>query len=527
MKKLHLKYALIIIFVLVLAVAASFILRDKASSKNDVQYREVIVKKGTIEVTASGTGNINPAVRKEIQTLANGIVDMVCVKEGQFVNKGDLILTFQNKEESSAVNQAKLDVLLEEEKLRGLKADLENLKIFAPVCGYVKELEDNIGKELSKGQTFATIEDTTRMETTALYNKNQVNNIKIGDSAEVFLLDNLTSVEGTVIKINEAPEADSSGGILYGVKIELANPGGLASGMDVQVTVKNEIGDFPAVKNSQLEVKEPYNIELKVGGTLQKVYVSEGDYVNQGDLLAELKNDDLKLQIKQQELKYEQSQLRLKERLTNLEDTAVYSPISGVVIQVNVTEGESVREGTVVAVVSDLANYEVVVPIDELDIGKIKNGQQAKVEVEASSKKIYKAEVIDIALEGITAGGVATYDVTLSLKESEGLKPGMTANAEIIVDRKTEALLLPIEVVQQRGNRKFVLTGSKQDLQKGELKTIPVKIGLVSEKYVEILEGLKEGDKVYIPINISKSQNQQEGPGFRMMGVGGGPPRRR
>jgi len=526
LKKLHIKYGLIIIFVLVLAVTASFILRDKASSKNDVQYREVVVKKGTIEVTASGTGNINPAVRKEIQTLANGIVDMVCVKEGQFVNKGDLILTFQNEEESSAVNQAKLDVLLEEEKLRDLKADLKNLKIFAPVSGYVKELEDNIGKELSKGQTFATIENTKKMETTALYNKSQVNKIKVGDSAEVFLLDNLTSVEGTVIKINEAPEADS-GGILYGVRIELVNPGGLASGMDVQVTVKNEVGDFPAVKNSQLEVKEPYNIELQVGGILQKVYVSEGDYVNQGDLLAKLENDDLKLQIKQQELKYEQSQLKLKERLTNLEDTAVYSPISGVVTQVNVTEGENVREGTVVAVVSDLANYEVVVPIDELDISKIKNGQQAKVEVEASSKKIYNAEVTDIALEGTTTGGVTAYDVTLSLKESEGLKPGMTANAEIIVDKKTEALLLPIEAVQQRGNRRFVLTGSKQDLQKGELKTTPIKIGLVSEKYVEILEGLKEGDKVYIPINISKSQNQQRGPGFRMMGVGGEPPRRR
>ncbi|MDI3535216.1 MAG: HlyD family secretion protein [Thermosediminibacterales bacterium] len=527
MKNKYLKYGSIILCVLILiGVIVKFSFKTKSATSANVKYRAVEVKKGDIQVTASGTGSIEANERKEIKTLASGVVDMIYVEEGQYVDKGNLILTFDNDKENSSISQAKLNVLMEEKNLKDLQENLEELKIYAPVTGFVEELNANIGEEISKGHVFATIIDKSKLELVARFNKSQIDNIEIGDKAEVLLLDSLTTHEGTVIKINKTPEA-YQGGVLYQVTIEVGNPGGLESGTEAQVTVKNNKGSIESVGISELEDKKPYYLEVKTGGTVTKLNVSEGDYVKQGELLAELENPDLLLNIEQQKLKLEQTRLQLNDKLKGLEDTALYAPISGVITELTVTVGETVHENSTVAVISDLNRFKVVVPIDELDIGKIKTGQQALVEVEASQKKNYSAEVTKIALEGETTGGVATFDVTLNLNDNTGLKPGMTANVEIVVTKKENVLLLPIEALQQRNNRQFVLTGSSTDLEQGKLKLTPVEIGLVSENYVEIIKGLNEGDKVYIPISTSNSQSQQTRPGMGMMPIGGRPPQNR
>lgn len=451
LNKKYIKYGAIAVtcFAVLFFIFIKFYLNNQ-SEKNNMPYASV--QRGDIRVTASGTGTITPSVRKEIMTLSSGIVDKIYAEEGQFVNEGDLILTFDNEAESSVLRRAELNVAIAENSLKELQEELKNLNIYAPSAGFVGDIKAVVGEELSKGYILTTITDKSKMEAIAKFNGTQVKSLNVGDRADILLLASMQTVQGKVTHINKAP-GDSDGAVLYEAIVEVDNPGGLSSGMGVQVTVVNDKGTFPAVESTVLRCKDPYDVKLLTGGTLVKLTVSSGEYVEKGQLIAQLENNDLYTQIETQKLRVEQSRLELTEKFKEYSNTAVYAPISGTITAINVTESERVRENAVVAVISDLSNLQVVVPVDELDVTKVKVGQEAVVTVEAMPAKEYKASVSKIALEGSSTGGVSTYDVTLKINETEGLKPGMTANAEIIAEQKENVLLLPVEAIQKAATR--------------------------------------------------------------------------
>ncbi|MEL7564413.1 MAG: efflux RND transporter periplasmic adaptor subunit [Dehalobacterium sp.] len=520
MKKKYLKPVLISLAVLIGVSAVYFFFFAGKSKEVTTSSLEVThkVSKGSIVKNASGTGNISSSVRKEIKALDSGIVDQIFVEEGQFVQAGDQILTFQNEQADSKIASAQLSLEIQQNKLSELKNDLQELKVYATASGTITELDSEEGQELSKGFSLATIKDTKNLEIVALFNAAQIKGIKVGDKAVVTMIDSFAQINGKVTKKRSTPTESDDGTVAYEVTVTVSNPGGLAAGMDGQVTVTSSQGSFEAVATAEFQGVSGQKISLKTGGTLKKLYVSDGDYVNKGDLLAELESTSLQNEIKTQELQREQSQLSLQEQLESIDDTVVYAPISGVISQVDVTTGERVSENSTVAVVSDLQALEVVIPVDELDINSIQLGMEAAVTVNSVPDMKYEAVVSDIAHEGTVSSGVASYDVTLTLQDIEGLKPGMSATGEIIINQKDQVLYLPVEAVQQRGNQKFVMV--RKD---GKNEPVNVKVGLVTDNMAEITEGLNEGDEVVYTVS-SSGNSQRFGGGSMMMGAppGGG-----
>lgn len=521
-KNKQIKYGLIAaICILILCGTGFFVTRNNQSKASNDSLLEVVttVKKGSIISSAGGTGNIAAGVRKEIKTLDKGIVEKIFVEKGQWVEEGDLICTFENTDGDTQLENAQLSLSIQEKKLREMESDLEKLKVYAPQSGVISGLNVNEGEELNKGLTLANVTDNRTLQVIGQFNKTQVAEIKVGDAAEVLLTDSLVTLPGKVTKINSEPEVTGEGFVKYLVTIDIANPGGLSAGMIVQITIKNQKGNISSPETAALEIKPVQKISLKVGGTLKKLYVSSGEYVKSGQLLAELTSDELLLSIETQRLQVKQSSLNLEEKVSARENTVVLAPISGVVSSVMVTEGERVSENTTVAVVSDLKKLEVVIPVDELDIGKVKLGQKAVVTANSLPDKEFRAEVTEIALEGATSSGVTTFDVKLTLEEIEGLKPGMTANANIILEQKDHVLLIPVEAIQQRGKQKFVMvrTGEKD-------QPVSVETGLASEEQIEILSGLNEKDQVVYTITGSTTNRQSFGPGGgrMMMQIPGG-----
>ncbi|MDK2917630.1 MAG: HlyD family secretion protein [Candidatus Petromonas sp.] len=490
---------------------------DKDEEKKGTNYAQAQVRRGDIKVSASASGNIEASTKKNIKALENGIVDSIFVREGEFVEEGDLLMTFESDTETVEIERAKLDLRLEEDNLKELKSDLDNLKIYANTSGYIGDISAEVGDELSKGYVLSTITDNSKVEISGFLNKGQIGNIKIGDKAEVAVSEYMQVFEGKVTDIKQNPITDSTGAILYKITVEVDNPGALTEEIKGIVTVKNSKGRFSSVNESNFTIKTIDEIILKTDGELKELYIDSGDYVEKGDLLAVLENKSLQNEIDNTKILIEQKQLELTEKLKNADDLAVYAPISGTVTEISVTEGERVGENSTVAVISDLSNLQIVIPIDELDINKVEVGQKAIVTVDAVPDVVFNAEVSKIALEGEVSNGVATFDVTLSLKEMDGLKPGMSANGEISIESKKNVLLLPIEAIQQRQGRKIVLV--KND--SGEPQAVQIKLGLVSEDFVEITEGLKEGDIVLYPVTSSSTQRNFPR-GMGMIGIGGG-----
>ncbi len=526
MKKKYLKYGIITAVILILA--GTFYVTAIKNNENEVagnqlEYATVEVIKGNIKTSITGSGNATASERKEVKAQNTGTVEEVFVIEGQKIEKGDLILSFESDLEETDIQRAELNLKNAKNELEEIERDIQNLKIYAEGSGSVGEIDVKVGDQVSDGYTLTTITDKSRMETTAKFNTVQVSNIQVGDKAEVVLPSSFQTITGTITKIEESSNASESGGITYNVVVEIETPGGIVDGASAQVTVKNDKGNFSALENTTLNTKETETVKVEQGGEITKLYISSGDIVKEGELLAELENTSLQKQLESQNLLIQESILNLNEKLKQKEDVAVYSPISGTVLDIGVTSEEAVGENTVVATIADLVNMEVVIPIDELDISKVKEGQKAIVTAEAIEAIEYTAEVTQIAIEGTTSDSVTTYDVKLSIDNPKQLKTGMTLNVELVIESKNDVLLLPIEAVQQQGKNQFVL--QKDDSKEDTTKKTNIEIGLVSENYVEITKGLEEGSVVLYPTARPTSQSEiqnQKQPGGLVPGMPGG-----
>ncbi|XJZ28776.1 efflux RND transporter periplasmic adaptor subunit [Bacillota bacterium Lsc_1132] len=212
----------------------------------------------------------------------------------------------------------------------------------------------------------------------------------------------------------------------------------------------------------------------------------------------------------------------------------ITAPADGVMTTIAVAAGERVTAGQVVAHLTNYNDLKAVVQIDELDIPKVQLNQTVSLKVNAYPDQSYTGKVTAIANEGTTTNGVSSFDVTIGLDQAQNLKVGMSAEASILTASKDNALYVPLEAIHTVNNQKFVLLASGsisgQNGTMQQRKT--VKTGLANEDYVEITEGLTEGETVRLPqlatnttTNSAQGRFTQGGLGGemnRINGIGGG-----
>lgn len=439
----------IVAIILSICVIGTFAVKGYISNKNNaletsVNLLTAQVIQGDIEVSTGGSAMIESSLKKEIKSIGSGTVEKILVEEGQEVKEGDLLVTFENDSTNSEIERLALELQQENNSLMDIKDTAKDLKIYAPISGYVGDVSVEVGDELSSGSLFTTVTNRDKAYIPGYFNHKQYENIHIGDKAVVTLTSQLTTVEGTVSEINQTPQPSKDGAILYEVTVEINNPGALLEGMSGEIVIINNNGNFGSVQGATIEPYISKEIRLDVGGELVKLNVSSGEYVEKGQLLAELKSLELQRQIEKQEVVVDKKNSELTEKIKSLDNTAIYSPISGIVTNINITEGEQVGSETLLLTVSDLNNLEVTIPVDELDINKVEIDQDAKITVDAVPEKIYEAKVSKIGLEGVSQNGVSTFDVTLKIIESEGLKSGMTAEGKIMINSKIMSYYCPL-----------------------------------------------------------------------------------
>lgn len=330
--------------------------------------------------------------------------------------------------------------------------------------------------------------------------------------------------------------------------------------MNLQVTIQGTGAAYAAVTkdvapNNNGTLKD---LNLKVGDTVtagQKLFVSDSDDLRKAVTNAQnnLAKQNLSLSSDQSALNVDSNKiamdnLAISDAKTQLSDAnnqlnkmTVTAPIGGVVTAVNNSNGDSVSNGKSILTIVDMSSMKVKVSVDELDIGKVKIGQAAAVKFDAVKDKTYEGTVETIAQTGTSSNNVTTYDVVVAIKNPSGIKLGMNANVTISVESKENALVIPTEALVDNNGQKYVrlvssdsssTTGSNQTPSSSNAqstqssKLTAVKTGLETENYVEITDGLKEGDKVQIRSTQSSSSsinknNQGAGFGGDMGGFGG------
>ena len=163
------------------------------------------------------------------------------------------------------------------------------------------------------------------------------------------------------------------------------------------------------------------------------------------------------------------------------------------------------------------------VSVDELDINSVEIGQEAVVTFDAIEEKEFTGEVTKIGNTASVNGGVAKYTVSVSVPKDEEMKQGMNASATITIENRENVITIPVNALQERGEKIFVYTEKDED---GNLSgETEVTTGLSDGSTVEITEGLSEGDTVYYNKtgNTDSGNSSDSGMPGEMDGMNGGP----
>ncbi len=209
--------------------------------------------------------------------------------------------------------------------------------------------------------------------------------------------------------------------------------------------------------------------------------------------------------------------------LERVDNVYLRSPLNGIVTIVGVEEGEIITSGThalggggtPIMTVAELDEMVVEANINEVDVGKLEVGQKVEIGFDAIRGKIYNGKVKKISPSSNVEENIVVYPVEVEILDSDGrIRPGMTADLNIITGEAKDIVCIPKEALIENDGRTMVLT--RKD---GKVVPKPIVMGLEGDIKVEIKNGLLEGDTVLIP--------EQIGEGFTGFGVGGerrGPP---
>ncbi|WP_336787403.1 efflux RND transporter periplasmic adaptor subunit [Paenibacillus sp. MMO-177] len=235
-------------------------------------------------------------------------------------------------------------------------------------------------------------------------------------------------------------------------------------------------------------------------GTIATLSFKEGDKVKKGQVLATFEDssnyDDqietinknitkTKSQIadKQEEYKQaigteneEQTTKSIKDEIDDLQSTIddyndqlqkiyedqakevkqVIAPIDGEVTTSDISVGDEVQANTTIAEIVDYAHLEFVTNIDELDIPQVKLKQTAQITLSAITDHTIEATVSEIAKEGTSSNGSASYSVSLLLNDIDGVMVGMSGQADIVTEQSKDAVLVPVNAVVEFGGKSYV-----------------------------------------------------------------------
>ena len=185
-----------------------------------------------------------------------------------------------------------------------------------------------------------------------------------------------------------------------------------------------------------------------------------------------------------------QKALQVKIREDDLKKLTVSAPFSGTLTLQNVKEGDYVTANALVARVVDTSSYMVTVEVDELDIPRIRNGQPATVAFDAWPDKRLSAVVARIVPQTDRVTKTSKIYLTLDHPASD-IQAGMTATANIIYNVRPNALLVRKSSLFEENRQSYVWK-----IENGKLKKQAIRTGASDMTFVEVLEGLKKGNKI-------------------------------
>jgi len=314
---------------------------------------------------------------------------------------------------------------------------------------------------------------------------------------------------------------------------------------DVLATIEPDVNQAQSLSDVQASVRE-FDLKLQDAErefAMQKTLFDQGLVGRDPFRAAEIKRDQAADNLRAAKMRYqivEDRGIPISGNASS-QNARVTSPMSGVVIKRGVELGETVTSGvssfnagTVLFTVADLKSLIIRVNLNEVDIAKVHVGQPARISLDAYPQKVFTGKVSFVAPSAELVEKIKVFKVEVTLDElGDSFRTGMSANVEILGEKRDKAISIPLEALQKRegqtvafrlkanldpkkiANAKEGLAGRNKfiwlsDHWKDYFDVVPVQGGIATLERVEILAGLKAGEEVALEDPTKKRVEKDE-----------------
>ena len=482
--------------VVVAAAGAVFLIGggNKAASR-DVTYAETTPVRQDVSNSLSGTGTLNPANTYTVKSLVDGKILTGGFEEGDKVEEGDVLYTIDSSDASTNLEKASI-ALQQAQRSYDKTVDLQYVR--AEVDGTVSSLKVAKGDQVTSGQEVAVIRDSSKMLLNLLFPAADAANFSVGQSADVVLDGTFETLKGTITAVTGTDELSTGNLLVRTVTIRVNNAGGLTTAQAATASVNG----VSSIASATFAYQAERTLTALASGTVSAINVQEGDAVSKGDIIIELTGDELTESIQSASESLRSAEISMQNQQDNMSNYTITSPISGTIIEKDAKQGDALTSGSTLCVIYDLSYLEMVINVDELQIGALSVGQKVQLTADAVTDKTYVGTVTRVSMKGSSSGGTTTYPITIRIDNTDGLRPGMNANAEIVVAEANNALVVPNAAVIRGG---YVLVSKKSPSAANAVEDmdapdgyvyVKVETGVSDDSYTEIKSGLQEDDTV-------------------------------
>ena len=535
------KKYLFVVSVIVIAVIGlvSYNFLSKDGKRNENIY---VVQKGDIVQEVTVTGQIKKGDKINLSFLNSGRLQGIFVVVGEKVKKGDVLARLDTSDLQIQLSEARAGLKLAESKLDKLLAGKTQEEILLSETK-VKNAENTLSeseKTLEKTKLLAQqslqsyydsgLDDVrdAYLKTDNAYNDldpMKRNYFYFNDLVSIRVQEVLKTVETARNSLNNTSNSISS--TSNGSEIEnalLAAEKNLEDVSNSLSVIRNSCED-PFYRNrvsstdkttidthrtnintilASIRTDKSNVFTTKATNELNIAKAENTVASSQAALDEASKNlDILKAEPRQEDVNYAKAEVeQTKAKVSLLEkkiiDSNIFAPVVGQIVEINKEIGEiisSASEGPIFVEIADLP-FEIEMDISEVDAAKVSVGNKAEIELDALPNMKFYGEVIELDPSGKEISGVVYYKTRVSLNSSEErIKPEMTANVTIFTASKEQVLVIPLNALIFKEDKKVV-----RIVEGKEIKEVAVTTGLMnSEGEVEITSGLKENDKLFLP----------------------------
>ena len=486
----HKILSIVIILVIVFMVYTLFF---KTKTSTAIKYVMSSVSKGNIIVSVSGSGQIESTDTININTKTSGDVVSVPVHVGQEVRKGDLIASIDSRDAKIALETAQLslDKMKKPNTLTVLQKENSLKKVY-------DDSWNNVSSFVVDMQTVVSgIED---LHNGYLGYQNKMLIGKTGkdkiDASEKAYWDAKNSLDATVVLYKSLSRSSSSSDISNLLKNSLDTSKKISNAVKLSQASYDYVTNYLDDGSSTISINTQKNLTSWTSNVNNYSNILLSNVNSLGENSQSLTDslspaDDLDIR---------QAELSLETKQNSYHDCFIRAPFDGIIATLTAKVGQSANGsiGTLIA-----KQKIVNIPLNEVDIAKIKLGQKATLSFDAIEGLTITGSVSGIDSVGTVSQGVVSYNVTIGLDVDDvRVKPGMSVSATIITNTAQDVIAVPSSAIKTKNGVSYVetfgtasiVTDSQGITSSLSSTQVNIETGLADDTSTEIISGLKVGD---------------------------------